>query len=110
MYTNAELTSAIEELENGKHTIQNVIKLASLYTVRNNMDGNDIPLIRYSGDTEPVKDDCVGLYGDSDFLRLVHGKKCDEMWLMMNEIMDSVYMLNPRLYNSIMRKIETKDG
>ena len=106
MYTDAEITAAIEELEScNKHTIQNVAKLAALYTVRNNMQGSELPLFGYSKDTEQ-KEDCVGLYGDTEFLRKIHGKDCKEAWLIMNDAMDCVNMLNPRLYNNIMNKLE----
>lgn len=105
MYTDAELTTAIEELEQGRHTIQNVAKLAALYTVRNNLQGSEIPLFRYSQDAEREKKDCVGLYGDSDFLKRIHGKNTEEMWLMMDDVMNSICMLNPRLYNSVINRL-----
>lgn len=55
---------------------------------------------RQSGDT-PV----VGDYGDSEFLQAVAGKDPAEMWPIIDELMDTLKMVNERVYNGVMRRI-----
>lgn len=103
MLRESELTDAINVLSNGKHSIQNCEKLAAIYTVRDHLYPQE-PIERgYSaanGENEQV-----GLYGDSDFLTAISRKNPVEAWLLMDELMQTLYAINPRLYDSVMRKI-----
>lgn len=56
---------------------------------------------RYSG----VSSEAVGDYGDSDFLQAVRGKNPAEMWPVMDDLMDTLRLAKPRLYDRIMREI-----
>lgn len=56
-------------------------------------------LPRYSGA------DTVGDYGESDFLHAVQGKDPAAMWAVMDELMETLKMVNPRVYDGVMRKI-----
>ena len=47
----------------------------------------------------------VGDYGDSDFLRAIVGRDPERAWSVMDELMDSLKIVNERVYNSVMRKI-----
>jgi len=49
----------------------------------------------------------VGSYGTSDFLQAVVGKDPAEVWAVMDELMDTLMMVNVRLYNSVLRKIQS---
>ena len=48
----------------------------------------------------------VETYGDSDFLRAVADVPPDKAWEIMDELMDSLKIVNERVYNSVMRKLE----
>lgn len=98
MFTRAELVDAIEELNSGKHSIQNCEKLASVYTILDHLYPADTG---YSRDAVPT----VGLYGKSDFLKIVSEKRPDEIWPLMDELVEAISVLNPRLYNSFMAKL-----
>ena len=99
MFTRAELVDAIEELNSGKHSIQNCEKLASVYTILDHL--YPTADTGYSRDAAPV----VGLYGKSDFLKIVSEKRPDEIWPLMDELVEAISVLNPRLYNSFMAKL-----
>lgn len=43
--------------------------------------------------------------GDSDFLSAITGKKAEDVWMVMNELMDAIAVTNPRLYDATMRKL-----
>ena len=45
-------------------------------------------------------------YGDSDFLRAVARVDPARAWEVMDELMDSLKVVNERVYNSVMRKLE----
>ncbi len=43
--------------------------------------------------------------GDSDFLRAVQGKDTASAWGVMDNLMDTLKVVNQRVYESVMRKI-----
>ena len=47
----------------------------------------------------------IGLYGDSDFLHAVSGKDHAAAWSIMDELMEILRVVNPRAYESVLRKI-----
>lgn len=102
MLTQSELTDAINVLSNGKHSIQNCEKLAAIYTVRDHLYPAE-PIER--GYSAANDNEQVGLYGQSDFLTAISRKKPVDAWLLMDELMQTLYAVNPRLYDSVMRKI-----
>lgn len=61
----------------------------------------------YADDTSgnPV----VGDYGSSDFLQAVRGKNPAIMWSVMDELMETLSVVNSRVYDSVMRQIR-KEG
>ncbi|WP_279280006.1 hypothetical protein [Pseudoflavonifractor sp. 524-17] len=40
--------------------------------------------------------DTLDQYGDSDFLRAVSGKPPSKAWMVMDELMDTLRVVNPR--------------
>ena len=42
---------------------------------------------------------------NSEFFQAISGRKSAEMWAVMGELMDALQAINPRLYNSVLRKI-----
>ena len=100
MYSKDELLNGIYEISQGKHTVQNCEKLAAIYTVMDHL----YPEIEkgYSMDSEPKLQ--IG-YGRSEFMQAVQGKNPDAVWQVIDELMDTIQLLNPKLYESVMRKI-----
>ena len=107
MLSKVELLSAIEELLDGKHTVQNCEKLASVYTVLDHLYPEDPVFRGYSQDAapDPMPSPTVGYYGDSEFLSAISGKAPDIVWPIVDELMDAVSVLNPNLYRSVLRRI-----
>ena len=102
-----EIEWAIDELENKESSFSNYSKLASLYMVRNEMLGTHLPqqqAMGYSG-TAPMQEP-LGLYGESEFLQAVEGKEPAEAWAVMDELMETLQIVNRRTYDSVMRKLE----
>ena len=103
MFTKAELIDAINELEEGRHSIQNCAKLAAIYTVLDHLYPPEEMLKGYSGENKTsyyIED-----YGKSEFLQAIAGRDPRDMWLLMDELMQTLSVINPRLYDGVMRKI-----
>lgn len=104
MFSKAELIDAIDQLNNGKHSIQNCERLAAIYIVLDHLYGEEKPMITgYSNDNRIESE--VGLYGDSEFLKTIAGKSAQDTWLLMDELVEAVQVFNPRLMNSFFEKL-----
>ncbi len=103
MFSQAELIDGINELLEGKHSVQNCEKLAAIYTVLDHLYPVERIPQGYSGDEG--KAESIPRYGDTDFLDAISGKDPREMWLLMDELMETLAVINPRLYDGVMRKI-----
>lgn len=104
MFTQVELIDAINELEGAKHSIQNCEKLAAIYTVLDHLyPEKEQPDIGYSQENR-VEDE-VGLYGKSKFLEAIAGKPPKQAWLLMDELIDALSVLNPKLLSNFFDKL-----
>ena len=100
-----EVNRWIARLETEESSWKNYERLAVLYAIRDQQSGNReraLPM-EYSAAPAPVS---VETYGDSDFLRAIEGKKPSTVWPIMDELMDNLKIVNERVYNSVMRKLE----
>ena len=92
MIDDQEVALWIKRLETEESSWANYEKLAALYTIQNQ-------------NREPVRESrMIDAYSaapapDSEFLRAA--------WEVMDELMDSLKVVNERVYNSVMRKLES---
>lgn len=108
LITKHDLDEAIAECQGQRNPNANTcIKLASFFIIRRELFEEDKedeqfsqPMFSYSSGEENI-----GRYGDSEFLEVVEGKPVENVMLVMNELMDSMKVLQPRIYDSVMRKI-----
>ena len=102
-----EINAEIARLEYVESSYPNYAKLADLYIIRDRMQGSAEPLAyEQSYSTAPALTmDISGEYGDSDFLQSVSGKNQQKVMAVMDELMDTLKVVNPRTYDSVMRKI-----
>lgn len=98
MLTKRELADAISELEASPRSYQDCAKLATFYSLYDHLYP-EVPQ-GYSGQTETV-----GSYGDSEFLQAVASKDAGVAWGLMDELMSALKVLHPRLYDSVLRKL-----
>lgn len=100
MFNKNELLDAIDELEMSPATYQNCEKLATFYNLYDHLYGTGGQTAR----VEPVREVTIGQHGGSEFLRLVEGKDAEEAWKTMDELMEAVKTLQPRLYEATLRR------
>lgn len=114
MLDKAEIRAAIAKLEFDESSYSNYAKLASLYVIRDKMqeeergDGGRY-VGYYSGAPAPVTAEpaTVGEYGDSEFLLAVAGKDPAKAWTVVDELMDTLSLVNRRVYDSVLRKMKS---
>ncbi len=102
-----EIEWAISELEGKESSESGYALLASLYTCRNEMLGQSNPqpqIMAYSEAATPTEQ--LARYGDSEFLAAVEGKDPSSAWGVMDELMETLQVVNRRAYDSVMRKLE----
>lgn len=99
MIDDREVALWIKRLETEESSWANYEKLAALYTIQNQ-------------NREPVRESrMIDAYSaapahDSEFLRAVSNVDPARAWEVMDELMDSLKVVNERVYNSVMRKLE----
>ena len=90
-------------------TSSTAIKLAAFYTILDHLedDADDsravMPFPSYSYANEP-SEEIVTYESDSDFSRAIQGMETNEVLAIMDELMNTLQVVNPRLYNGVMRK------
>ena len=92
-----KIEESILELERGDTCFSVCEKLASLYTVRDHLRG-------YSTSPEAV----LQLAGESDFMQAINGADPAAIMPIMDELMDTIHALHPRMYDAVMQKIRDK--
>lgn len=111
MITEKDLLEAIAECRGERNpTSATCIKLAAYYTILEHdrkLDRQEAvesypPAYSYAPAPEP---DTVSAYGDSDFLRAIRGKDSAAIWRILDDHMSGLQVVNERVYNSIMRRI-----
>ena len=109
MFTREELIDAINELEGGRHSIQNCERLAAIYTVLDHLyePTEDIkPDFGYSYDNRVEAESIIGSYGNSEFLKKISGKPSRDVWRLINELVEAVSVFNPRLMSNFITKLD----
>lgn len=124
MITEQDLQAAIAECLGERNPNANTcIKLAAFYTIRNELYPKQATKPEESVQIDaPVFDNQVGYsfapppeqaettidyYSDTDFGRLIDGRKASEIWPIVDELVsEAVQAFNPRLYDAFLRKIK----
>ena len=86
-----EITSEISRLESLPTTMVTIEKLASLYVVRDHL-GNAAPV----GEIPE---------GESEYYCACAGKTVCEVMGVMDELMDALMIIQPRLYSAVLQKL-----
>ena len=101
-----QISGEIAALEEERPTYVVMQKLAALYIVRDHMALDAQSAVVITGEVIPQ------LMSDSEFSKAVSGKKSREVMALMDEAMEAMSVLNPRLYASVMdraRSLTTAD-
>ena len=104
MITEQDLQEAIAECQGVRNpNASTCMKLASYLTILDHTKKAEEPPV-YSYASAPSTVD-MG-FSESEFAQMVDGKPAENMWRLMDELMGTLQVVNPRLYDSVMRRIE----
>ena len=115
MITEKEVAQAIEECMREPVTGNKRAVLADLIIIQDYLFGEltraqeakqPMPMQSYSAPpTEQVKT-YIETNGDSEFLRAVDGRKADKVWKLIDELVEAVKILQPRMYTTFIDKVQ----
>ena len=102
MITERDLQAAIAECQGERNPNANTcIKLAAYYTIKNEMYRAPSS---YSYAAQPVAG-AVSYESGTEFSRAIQGKDTSDVLAVIDELMQTIEVLNPRLYAGVMRKL-----
>lgn len=107
MITEQDLLQAIAECHAVKDPNANTcIKLAAYYTILEQIRTNP-PLgqLKSKYSYAPGNSETVVYNGKSDFANKIQGMNVFDVLSVMDELMDTLSILHPNLYDSVMRKL-----
>lgn len=96
-----EIRKEIARLEYEESSYPNYAKLATLYTIRAEMNKENEP---QSAAPRAVVQS-IPAYGNSEFLRTVSDKEPRDAWRVMDELMESLSVMQPKTYAAVMNKL-----
>lgn len=102
MFSKSELLDAIDELEMSPATYQNCEKLATFYLLYDHLYCKKT----ITTGAEPVREVMIAKHGDSEFLQAVEGADAEMAWSTMDELMEAVKALQPRLYDATLQRFK----
>ena len=106
MITYNDLQEAIAECEGVKSPNANTcIKLAAFYTIMNNLYPENVPPSAPSYSFQAADTGRITYDSDTEFARLVDGRGTEGVLGVMDELMSTLQIVNPRLYDAVMRKL-----
>ena len=110
MITEQDLQAAIAECEGARNPNANTcIKLAAFYIIREHMfEGSNRSISGYSfaqAPDNPTVDKAVDYSGESEFSQAIYGMNENDAWSIMDELMSTLQVVNPKLYDGVMRRI-----
>lgn len=96
MITERDLQDAIKQCQNERNPNANTcIKLAAYYTILDHL---------YPSTVEPIPQPIKA--NSSDFYRAIEGKDTGHIFGVINELMETVEVINPRLYDAVIQKLK----
>lgn len=108
MITEQDLQEAIAECQGVKNPNANTcIKLAAYYTILNhiteeNQEQTYLPVSNYSFESSR---NVIDYSSDTEFSKMINGKNPQEIWPIIDELMETLKAVFPQLYNGVMRKL-----
>ena len=65
-----------------------------------------MPMQSYSAPHAEQVEKYIEATGDSEFLKAVDGRKADKVWKLMDELVEAVKILHPRMYTTFIDKVQ----
>ena len=115
MITEKEIEQAIEECLRDPVTGNKRAVLADLIIIQDYLFGEPtqaqeapqpMPMQSYSAPPIEQVEKYIETSGDSEFLKAVDGRKADNAWKLIDELVEAVKILHPRMYTTFIDKVQ----
>ena len=115
MITEKEIAQALEECMREPVTGNKRAVLADLIIIKDYLFGEPmqaqeatqpIPMQSYSAPPMEQVETYIETSGDSEFLKAVDGRKADKVWKLIDELVEAVKILHPRMYTTFIDKVQ----
>ena len=115
MITEKEIEQAIKECLREPVTGNKRAVLADLIIIQDYLFGEPVqaqeapqpmPMQSYSAPPTEQVETYIETSGDSEFLKAVDGRKADKAWKLMDELVEAVKILHPRMYTTFIDKVQ----
>lgn len=115
MITEKEIEQAIKECLREPVTGNKRAVLADLIIIQDYLFGEPMqaqeapqpmPMQSYSAPPIEQVEKYIETKGDSEFLKAVDGRKAERVWKLMDELVEAVKILHPRMYSTFIDKIQ----
>lgn len=112
MITEKDLEEAIKECEGKRKPDANTcMKLAAFYTIKDQLypqkvaSGRAEPEPKFEENYSYSAGPDIQYSGQSEFANAVYGRDPNDIMPIMDELMETIKVLNPRLYSGVMRRL-----
>ena len=84
------------------------MKLAAFLTIKDYLYPHyEDPYPQYSYSAEPEQAEITVNYNsDAEFFQLANGMEYDRVWKIIAELMETLQVINPRLYAGVIKKLK----
>lgn len=115
MITEKEVARAIEECMREPVTGNKRAVLADLIIIQDYLFGEPtqarepsqpMPMQSYSAPPMEQTEEIIYTTGGSEFLEAADGRKADRFWKLMDEFVEAVKILHPRMYSTFIDKVQ----
>lgn len=115
MITEKEIEQAIKECLREPVTGNKRAVLADLIIIQDYLFGEPMqeqaapqPMSMQSYSEPPMEqvENYIQTTGDSEFLKAVDGRKADKVWKLVDELVEAVKILHPRMYTTFIDKVQ----
>lgn len=116
MITEKEVAQAIDECMREPVTCTKRAVLADLIIIQDYLFGEPtraqevpqmpMPMQSYSAPPMEQVETYIETNGDSEFLKAVDGRKADKVWKLIDELVEAVKILHPRMYTTFIDKVQ----
>ena len=115
MITEKEVAQAIDECLREPVTGNKRAVLADLIIIQDYLFGEPMqaqeapqpmPMQSYSAPPMEQVEKYIKTKGDSEFLKAVDGRKADKVWKLMDELVEAIKILHPRMYTTFIDKVQ----
>lgn len=115
MITEKEIEQAIKECLREPVTGNKRAVLADLIIIQDYLFGDHtraqeapqpMPMQSYSAPPVEQVENYIQTNGDSEFLKAVDGRKSGKVWKLIDELVEAVKILHPRMYTTFIDKVQ----